>query len=101
MSVLAEFSIFPLGKDTSLSPYVARVLEIIQQSGLAYVFGPMATCVEGEWDEVMALVSRCHEALRRDCDRVHLALRIDSRSGPAGRITGKIRSVEEKLDRPA
>ena len=63
MSVIVEFSIFPMDKGESLSPYVARALNVIQESGLAYELNPMGTCVEGEWSEVMALVDRCFQGL--------------------------------------
>ena len=97
MSVIIEFSIFPLDKGVSLSPYVARALKMIQESGLPFELNPMGTCVEGEWNEVMLLVDRCFQALQKDSDRVYLALKADYRKGPAGRLKGKVASVKEKL----
>ncbi len=97
MSVIVDFSIFPLDKGVSLSAYVARALKIIQESGLPYRLGPMGTSVEGEWDEVVGLVQACFEALKKDCDRVYMALKIDYRKGPSGRIEGKVKSVQNKL----
>ncbi len=97
MSAILDFSIFPMDKGVSLSPYVARAMRIIKKSGLPYAFGPMSTSIEGEWDEVMAVVKDCFEELRRDSSRIHLAMRVDWRDGPGGRLTGKIRAVEEKL----
>lgn len=97
MSVLIHFSIFPTDKGTSVSPYVARSLRIIRESGLPYKLGPMSTAVEGEWEEVMAVVERCFAALREDCDRIYMTLQMDYRQGAVNRIEGKIKSVEEKL----
>jgi uncharacterized protein (TIGR00106 family) len=97
MSVIVEFSIFPLDKGESLSPYVARALKTIQDSGLPYELNPMGTCVEGEWSEVMALVDRCFQALEKDCNRISLALKADYRKGSAGRMKSKVDSVKEKL----
>ncbi|MGD8984661.1 MAG: MTH1187 family thiamine-binding protein [Desulfobacteraceae bacterium] len=97
MSVLVDLSIFPLDKGDSLSAHVARVLKIIRDSGLAYKTGPMGTSVEGEWDEVMGLVNNCFQELKKDCDRVYVALKMDYRKGPSGRIESKVRSVQEKL----
>lgn len=59
--VLLEFSMSPLGKGESVGEYVARSLEIIDQSGLDYRLHAMGTVVEGEWDEVFAVVKRCFE----------------------------------------
>jgi uncharacterized protein (TIGR00106 family) len=97
MSVIVDFSLFPLDKGESLSPYVARSIKIIRDSGLPYEFRAMGTSIEGEWDEVMAVVHRCFEAMRADCGRVSLSLKADYREGPAGRIEGKVASVMEKL----
>jgi uncharacterized protein (TIGR00106 family) len=97
MSVIIEFSIFPMDKGESLSPYVARALNIIQESGLPYELNPMGTCVEGEWNEVMSLVDRCFQELQKDCSRISLALKADYRKGPTGRLKSKVESVKEKL----
>lgn len=97
MSTVLDFSIFPMDKSGSLSPYVARAIRIVRESGLPYVFGPMATSIEGEWDEVMAVVGRCREELAKDCGRIHVSIRVDWRDGPGGRLEEKVRSVTEKL----
>ena len=97
MSVIIEFSIFPMDKGVSLSPYVARALKIIQDSSLPYELTPMGTCVEGEWGEVMNLVDRCFQELQKDSDRVYLGLKADYRKGPSGRLEGKVASVKEKI----
>jgi uncharacterized protein (TIGR00106 family) len=97
MSVIIEFSIFPLDKGESLSRHVARALKIIQNSGLPYELNPMGTCVEGEWSEVMNLVDQCFQELQKDCSRISLALKADYRKGPPGRLKSKVESVKEKL----
>ena len=98
MSVLIHFSIFPTDrKEASASPYVARAVRIIRDSGLPYKLGPMSTAVEGEWEEVMAVVENCFKELRRDCGRIYMTLQMDYRAGAMNRIEGKIRSVEAKL----
>jgi uncharacterized protein (TIGR00106 family) len=97
MSVLIHFSLFPTDKGTSVSPYVAKSLRIIRASGLPYKLGPMSTAIEGEWDEVMAVVERCFKELRKESSRIYMTLQMDYREGAANRIEGKIKSVEEKL----
>ncbi|MBN2466511.1 MAG: MTH1187 family thiamine-binding protein [Deltaproteobacteria bacterium] len=97
MSVLVNLAIFPVDKGSSVSTYVARVIRIIKASGLPYRFGPMSTCIEGEWDEVMGVVRSCFEELRKDSERIYLSLNADYRKGPSGRIESKVKSVEEKL----
>lgn len=97
--VLLEFSMSPGGKGGSLSPFVARSLDIIDKSGLPYQLTPMGTILEGEWDEVMAVVTTCYQALRVDCERISVNIKIDARAGTGGRIKSKVESVEQKLGR--
>jgi uncharacterized protein (TIGR00106 family) len=97
MSVIIDFAIFPTDKGESVSPFVARALKIVQKSGLPFKFGPMGTSVEGEWDEVMAVVTDCYRDLSRDCDRIYMTMKVDYRKGRSECITNKVRSVEEKL----
>lgn len=97
MSVLAELTVFPTGKTGGLSPYVSRVVKLIKNSGLSYNFGPMGTCVEGEWDEVMELAGKCYRELEPDCDRVYIVMKMDCRKGASDRINGKVASVEKKI----
>ena len=97
--VLLEFSMSPLDKGESLSQYVARSLDIIDKSGLPYQLTPMGTIVEGEWEQVMALVKSCFQAMSQDCNRISTSMKIDYRAGKSGRLTSKIRSIESKLGR--
>lgn len=97
--VLLEFSMIPLGKGESVSEYVSRSLDIIDRSGLSYRLNPMGTVVEGEWDEVFAVVKQCYERMREDCPRVSVAIKVDAREGAGGRLEGKVARVEEKLGR--
>lgn len=95
--MLVQFTMFPADKGESLSPYVARVIELVDSSGLAYKFGPMSTTVEGEWDEVFFLLKRCRDELRKDSNRIYIVISVDDRKDATGRLEGKVRSVEEKL----
>lgn len=97
MSAILDMSMYPVDKGESLSPYVARSVRIIKESGLPYVFGPMSTSVEGEWNELLALATKCYEAMRTDCHRIQVIMRLDCREGAKDRLTGKIHSVESKL----
>jgi uncharacterized protein (TIGR00106 family) len=98
--VLLDFSMTPLGKGESVSPFVARCLEVVAASGLDYRLHAMGTTLEGELDEVLAVVRRCFEALQADCDRISCSIKIDYRKGPGGRLEGKVRKVEALLGRP-
>jgi uncharacterized protein (TIGR00106 family) len=97
--VLLEFSMSPFARGESLSPYVARSLDIIDKSGLPYQLTPMGTIIEGEWAEVMAVVTACFETMQADCERISTQIKIDYRAGPGGRIKAKVAAVEGRLGR--
>ena len=82
-----------------MGAYAARSLDIIDRSGLPYRLGPMGTCVEGEWDTVMALVKACLERMAEDCERISISFKGDWRRGASGRLTAKIEKVESTLGR--
>lgn len=95
MSTLIDFSIFPVDKGESVSPYVARVVKIIKTSGLSYKIGPMGTAIEGEWEELMSIVSRCFKELKKDCRRIYMSIKVDYREGGSNRIVSKVKSLDE------
>lgn len=97
--VLLEFSMAPLEKGPSVGGYVARSLDIIERSGLDYRLHAMGTIVEGEIDDVLALLKQCLEAMAADCDRITCTAKLDFRRGHSGRLNAKVASVEERLGR--
>ncbi len=100
MSFLVFVSMTPLGKGESVSRYVAKVVDIVDRSGLPYVLTPMGTIVEGEdWDEVMNVLKKGFEELKKECPRISITMKIDYREGKSGRLRSKVESVQEKLGR--
>lgn len=97
--VLLEFSMSPLGQGESVSRYVARSLEIIAASGLDYQLHAMGTILEGEWDEVFAVVRQCYQAMEPDCPRISCTIKVDARRGATGRLASKVRRVEQLVGR--
>ncbi len=95
--VLLEFSMSPLDKGESLGPYVARVLDIIDCSGLPYRLNPMGTVIEGGYDEVMDAVRQCFLELQKDCKRISVSIKIDYRQGRESRLQSKIERIEHIL----
>lgn len=100
MSVLIEFSMSPLDKGESVSKYVAGSLDIIDQSRVSYQFTPMGTILEGEWDEVMDVITRCYKRMNEDCNRVVCYMKVDARKDKSGRLTSKTDKVESLLKKP-
>jgi uncharacterized protein (TIGR00106 family) len=96
---IMEFSMIPLDKGASFSAYVARILTLVDQSGLEYQLTPMGTIVEGDWDDLLTLLSRCFKDLQREADRISLQVKFDYRRGPAGRLQSKVESVQSQAGR--
>ncbi len=100
MSALVEFAMFPTEKTESKSAFVARVLDIVDKSGLPYQLTPMGTIIEAETvGEVFAVIEAAYAELQEDCSRIYSAIKIDYRRGPVDRLNKKTGSVEEKLGR--
>ena len=97
--LLAEISMWPMDKGESVGAYVAPLLDIIDRSGLAYRLGPLGTSIEGEWDEVMAVLKQCFDHLSKDSTRIACTVKMDWRKDRSGMLDSKVRSVEEKLGR--
>ena len=96
---LMELSMTPLAKGESVGRYVARSLEIIEQSGLDYRLHAMGTVVEGELEPLLDVLARCFEAMKADCDRITCSVKFDYRRGRTGGLESKVASVEAQLGR--
>lgn len=96
--MLVAFSVAPSGGATdSVSEAVAQAVRVVRESGLPNETNAMFTNIEGDWDEVMAVVKRAVDAVAAVAPRVSLVIKADIRPGHTGMLTAKVRSVEEKL----
>jgi len=98
--MLVEMAVITLGGDTHLSDEIAEVLKVVDASGLPYELTAAGTCIEGDWDEVIPLVRRCHERARELSPHVMTLLKIEDEEGARDKLRGNVRSVEEKVGRP-
>jgi len=98
MSTLVEFAIFPTDHGESKSTYVARVIDMIKQSGVDYQFTPMGTIIETETvQEALDIVNEAYKILQVDCNRIYSTIKIDYRGGIDNRLQKKVESVQKKL----
>ena len=95
--MLCAFSISPIGVGESVSAEVAEVVRIVRASGLPSETNAMFTNVEGEWDEVMALVRACTMKVAESAPRVSVVIKIDHRAGVTGALTHKVEAIEARL----
>jgi|ERR1041385_2773823 len=102
--MLVAISISPSGgpsddKQTGgVSASVAEAIRVIRDSGLPNETNAMFTNIEGEWDEVMAVVKDAVFAVAETSPRVGLVLKADLRAGhDTGQLTAKVERVERRL----
>lgn len=94
--MIAEFSIIPIGKGESLSAAVAEAFRIIEASGIPYEHHAMGTNLEGEWEEVLAVIKACRDRLLENANRVSLSIKIDDRKGRTDGLAGKVAAAKAK-----
>jgi uncharacterized protein YqgV (UPF0045/DUF77 family) len=97
--VIVAFSISPSAGDESggVSAAVAEAIRVVRASGLPNETNAMFTNIEGEWDEVMAVVKQAVDAVAAVSPRVSLVLNADIRPGFTGQLTAKVERLERAL----
>ncbi len=97
--MIVAFSISPSGGDETggVSEAVADAIRVVRASGLPCETNAMFTNVEGEWDEIMAVLKQAVDVVAARAPRVGLVLKADIRPGHAGQLAAKVASVERHL----
>ncbi|MCU1635316.1 MAG: thiamine-binding protein [Cryobacterium sp.] len=102
--MLVAFSLAPSGgreSDDSVHHAVAAAVRVVRDSGLPNHTDSMFTTIEGEWDEVFAVLKKATEAVSEWGTRVSLVLKADIRPGRSGELIGKVERLEAALQEPA
>jgi uncharacterized protein (TIGR00106 family) len=96
---IAAVSISPIGEGVSVAAFVAEALRVVKaQDRVRWKLDAMFTTLEGEPDEIVALVRRMQEAVfAAGAVRVSTVLKMDDRRDQTVRMEDKIRAVEERL----
>ncbi|ULE34595.1 thiamine-binding protein [Mycobacterium sp. IDR2000157661] len=95
--MIVAFSVSPTGGDDSVGAAVAEAIRAVRASGLPNETNAMFTNIEGEWDEVMAVVKRSVDAVAAVAPRVSLVLKADIRPGHTDQLTAKVQRIEDVL----
>lgn len=97
--MIVAFSVSPSGGDEtgSVGAAVAEAVRVVRESGLPNETNAMFTNIEGEWDEVMAVVKQAVEVLAAASPRVSLVLKADIRPGYTGQLTAKVERIDRAL----
>jgi uncharacterized protein (TIGR00106 family) len=95
--MLIAFSVTPLGVGEGVGEVVAEAVRVVRASGLPNRTDAMFTTIEGDWDEVMAVVKDAVDAVAEQAPRVSLVLKADIRPGVTDGLTSKVETIERHL----
>jgi uncharacterized protein (TIGR00106 family) len=95
--MIVAFSVTPLGVGEEVGEYVADAVRVVRASGLPNRTDAMFTSIEGDWDEVMAVVKQAVDVVAARAPRVSVTLKADIRPGVTGALDAKVASVERHL----
>lgn len=99
--MLAAFSVAPSGTgraDGSVSDAVAAAVEVVRASGITHRTDAMFTTLEGEWDEVFAVIKAATEAVAPFGSRISLVIKADIRPGFTNELDDKLTRLEAAID---
>ena len=98
MKAIADVCVIPIGIGLSVSKEVTACERVFAEAGLKARLHAYGTNVEGDWDDVMAAIKRCHEVLHAmGVVRISTNIRIGTRTDRGQTMDDKIRSVQQKL----
>ena len=97
--MIVAFSVSPSGGDETggVGAAVAQASRVVRASGLPNETNAMFTNIEGEWDEVLAVVKQAVDAVAAVAPRVSLVLKADIRPGHTGQLAAKVARIDEAL----
>ena len=99
MNVLVDICVVPMGVGVSVSKYVVECEKIFEAAGLNHQMHSYGTNVEGDWDEVMAAIKRCHETVHAmGAPRIGTTIRMGTRTDREQSMQDKIDSVASKMN---
>ena len=97
MKVIADLCIVPMGVGVSVSKYIAACQKVIEDAGLPHTLHAYGTNLEGEWDDVFAVVKRCHEVVHEmGAPRIHTNIKCGTRTDRVQTMDDKISSVTSR-----
>ncbi len=98
MNVILDLCVVPVGVGVSVSNYVVACEKVLTEAGLTPHLHGYGTIVEGEWDQVLGAVKRCHEVVHEmGAPRISTTIKLGTRTDREQTVADKVRSVEEKL----
>lgn len=87
-----------MGVGVSVSKYIAVCEKILTDAGLKTHLHAYGTNIEGEWDEVMNAIKKCHEQVhKKGAPRITTTIKLGTRVDREQSMQDKVDSVNQKL----
>lgn len=94
MHAIVGFTLVPIGAGVSVSPYIAAIERLLEETGLIFEVNSNSTNLEGEWEDVFAVIRRCHEVVHGEgAPRIHTCIQVGTRVDREQRMAEKLDSV--------
>lgn len=94
MNVIMDLCIVPMGVGVSVSKYVVACHEVLEAEGLTTKLHAYGTNIEGEWDQVMLAVKKCHAKVHElGAPRITTTIKMGTRIDRDQSMDEKIESV--------
>ena len=93
--IVADFSMVPMGSGTSAAKYIRAVYDLLKESGVKFVPGPMSTSVETKsFEELFDLIEKANRRLEdMGVQRIITSVKIDYRLDKEISIESKLKAT--------
>ncbi len=92
--MLAHVTFTPVGTGEETKELLAKAAKLIEKSELDYQLTSLGTLLEGDWDEVMAIIRKCHDEIKGFAERVVTNIIVDDRKDLSSRLTKNALEIE-------
>jgi len=94
--IIAQLSIAPLGKGTSVSSYVKIVIETLKKEHVTFQTNPMATVIETkDLTTLFKVIQKAHQAVvYAGAERIITEIKIDDRRDKQVTMNSKLHSLK-------
>ena len=94
MHVVVELCLVPMGVGVSVSEYVAACQRVLREAGFEPELHAYGTNFEGDWDEAMDAIRRCHEVVHdMGVPRIFTTVKLGTRTDRVQTLGDKVTSV--------
>ena len=97
----ADLTVIALGRaEASASAYIAEIQRrLAAQDKVGYELHAMGTSLEGSTEDILEIVADLHRVpFEMGLPRVYTILKLDERRDKEQSLSGKVRSVEDRLE---